>query len=131
MEKLNMMKNQHKEISLVINELKKAIEVGDYQSCSKLINALAGKLVLHLKYEDEHLYPELQRSNDVAVKNKAELFIKEMGGLASIFNDFKGKYNTKSKIESDLEGFKNLSGEVVKALENRLYREDNELYKLV
>lgn len=128
MSQTDLMKRQHKEISIILETLKKVMNEDDSKATAKCINELAGKITLHLKYEDDYLYPELLKSDNSVVKTTANRFMREMGDLASVFGDFKDKYNTKSKIDADVEGFKKYCKEVIKALEKRLSKEDNELY---
>lgn len=131
MKQIELMKKQHKEIAAIIDKLKSALPKEDYAVIAKIINELAGKIIMHLKYEDDYLYPELLKNESTIVKDKANKFIKEMGDLASVFVEYKDKYNTKSKIESNLNEFKKSSTQIIRALEKRLNKEDNELYVYV
>lgn len=128
MSQIDTIKKQHSEIANVLGKLKNALSKEDYSAASSNINELAGKLKIHLRYEDDYIYPELLKSENTNVKNISNKFIKEMGDLASVFDDFKNKYNTKSKIESNITEFKSTCNVVIKALEKRLSKEDNELY---
>lgn len=128
MSQIDTIKKQHSEIANILEKLKSALSKEDYYAASSNINELAGKLKIHLRYEDDYIYPELLKSENTNVKNISNKFIKEMGDLASVFDDFKNKYNTKSKIESNITEFKLTCNVVIKALEKRLSKEDNELY---
>lgn len=128
MSQIDLMKRQHTEISLILNKLKEVMSGEDNNLIAKCINELAGKLTMHLKYEDDYLYPQLLKSDNSIIKNTTNKFMKEMGDLASVFVEFKNKYNTKSKIDADVNGFKKSCKEVIKALEKRLHKEDTELY---
>lgn len=128
MSQIDTIKKQHSEIANILEKLKNALSKEDYSAASSNINELAGKLKIHLRYEDDYIYPELLKSENTNVKNISNKFIKEMGDLASVFDDFKNKYNTKSKIESNITEFKSTCNVVIKALEKRLSKEDNELY---
>lgn len=128
MEKIELIKKQHSELAEIVTDLKKSVAKEDYISASKIISQLSGKLSIHLRYEDEHIYPELIQSNNDVVKNTANKFIKEMGNLALVFNEYKNKYNTRSKIVANEEEFKKSSLIIINALEKRLNKEDKELY---
>lgn len=128
MSQIDLMKKQHKEITTILDKLKDTVQKEDYVLVTKYVNELAGKLIMHLKYEDDYLYPNLLKNNNSVVKSTANRFMREMGNLASVFVDFKNKYNTRRKIEADVNGFKKSCNEIIKALEKRLDKEDNELY---
>ena len=92
------------------------------------ISSLAGKLQVHLSYEDKHLYPKLLESGNPVVKSKAKQYIAEMGDLSSVFTDFKSRYNTKPKILAEIQAFKSDYTKVFTALETRMNKEDKDLY---
>lgn len=95
------------------------------------INILSGRLLIHLSTEDKFLYPELLVSTSVEIKKLAERYIDEMSSLADKFNNFKNKFNTKSKINSDKHAFILELKATFKLLQERLDREDRELYPLL
>lgn len=59
---------------------------------SLLLGHLAGKINIHLLHEDKYVYPDLQKHQDVKVKEASLQFMHEMGGLVDAFTAFKGKY---------------------------------------
>ncbi|MDF2591308.1 MAG: Hemerythrin cation binding domain protein [Clostridia bacterium] len=126
---------QHKEIGEIIHVLKSNLQESKVRAeASQLaqnINFLAGKLRIHLLAEDESLYPKLMSGTDVKGKEIAERFSKEMGSLAQGFTDYKVKYNISSKILSDTDAYIKDTKIIIEALENRITREDNELYILL
>lgn len=120
---------QHKEISELINIIK-ILTAKDLIANSKEIaitlNSLSGKLKVHLSMEDKYLYPNLKAKNES--KNIAEKFENEMGNLAKEFLNYKEKYNTYIKIIESPINFKNETTKIMKALEDRMSREENDLY---
>ena len=118
---------QHKEISELINT-NKTMAIKDLIANSKEIattlNNLSGKLKVHLSMEDRYLYPNLK------AKNIAEKFENEMGNLAKEFLNYKEKYNTYIKITESPINFKNDTTKIMKALEDRMSREEKDLYTM-
>lgn len=53
------------------------------------INKLAGKLKIHLSSEDKFLYPNLLNGDDNKLKNLANSYINEMGGISDTFTNYK------------------------------------------
>lgn len=130
----NMLKSQHLMIRRLVNELEAQVHSGDVLSqafeLSLKIGKLSGTLVLHLKSEDEFLYPSLLKSTDPAVRRTAEAFNREMGTLAQEFMGYKSQYMLASNIKADIQKFIGDTQKIVKALKNRLDREDLSIYQL-
>ncbi len=95
------------------------------------INSLAGKLKIHLSSEDQHLYPVFLGSNDARLVAMAKEYQKEMGNLLEVFTRFKDKYNTKFKILGEKDSFFKEAGEIIKAIEQRMQKEESGLYQRV
>ncbi|MDF2839451.1 MAG: hypothetical protein K0Q99_222 [Clostridia bacterium] len=135
MANINDLKRQHKEIYEITSFLKLNMEENKVkQEAAKLsqsINILAGKLKMHLIAEDDYLYPKLLKGADFKAKETAEKFINEMGNLAQVFTEYKGKYNISPRILGDIDGFIKETKMIVDALENRMNREDRDLYILL
>lgn len=92
------------------------------------INTLAGKLNIHMKTEDKFLYPELINSSNTNLRNISKEYSEEMGNIHVIFTEFKNQFNTKNKILNDKDKFLIESKKVLKLLENRIDKEDKNLY---
>lgn len=95
------------------------------------ISRLAGKLKIHMLEEDKFLYPELLNHPDYEVKMMANQYISEMGSLAEEYARFKTKYNTPGKILADPDTFISEAKTILRALKNRISKEDNELYAFI
>lgn len=95
------------------------------------INSLAGKLKIHLSSEDQYLYPSFLQSKDSTLVTMAHEYQKEMGNLMSVFTEFKESFNTKFKIMSEKERFFIEADKIVRAIEMRMKKEENGLYRLV
>jgi hypothetical protein len=131
---LNNYLEQHRAMELEITTIKSLINTNDVQQnageIALHISTLAGKIKIHLSMEDQYLYPGLQRSEDERVKNLAADYQKEMGDLAGKFVTYKDKYNTKPKILQNMSSVKQETSQIFLAIEKRIRREENELYKL-
>jgi iron-sulfur cluster repair protein YtfE (RIC family) len=135
MANINDLKRQHKEIHEIIDFIKSNLTEAKVKEkapqLAQNISILAGKLKIHLISEDDVLYPKLINGDDIKAKNTAERFNTEMGGLAQSFTEYKQKYNVGSKILNNIDAYIKDTKEVFDALENRINREDKELYILL
>lgn len=132
---INNFTRQHKDILSDINEIDKIVSKQDYEEhLSEFvshINSLAGKLKVHLSYEDKFLYPNLINGEDMELKNMAEEYIREMGDIANVFTAYKDEFNTKSKINERLDTFKVDTKRILDEIKNRISKEENGLYKVI
>jgi len=132
---INNFTRQHKDILSDINEIDKIVSKQDYEEhlneFVSHINSLAGKLKIHLSYEDKFLYPNLINGQDTELKNMAEEYIQEMGDIADVFAVYKDEFNTKSKINDKLDTFKADTKRILDEIKNRISKEENGLYKVI
>lgn len=129
---INNLERQHIEIRESVSKIKQGINSNDIKGALDIlvreINTLAGKLNIHMNSEDKFLYPALIESNDNQLKQIAKQYIEEMGNIHAGFNNYKNKFNTKSKIINDVDGFLRESKGIIKLLEERVTKEDMHLY---
>lgn len=130
MANLNNYFRQHREIEEIVESLKGNAkkETIDSKANAVLINSLSGKLKIHISMENKYLYPQLKEN--LKTKNTAESFEKEMEGILEVFLNFKEKYNTSVKIDENINLFKKETLAVLKALEERIAKEEKSLYTL-
>jgi len=132
MANINNLERQHTEIKELFSKIKQEVTSNDISVnldiLVKNINTLSGKLNIHMSSEDKFLYPALIESKDQQLKQIAKQYSEEMGNIHMMFNNYKNKFNTKSKILSDVEGFLKESTDIIKLLENRISKEDMHLY---
>jgi hemerythrin-like domain-containing protein len=132
MASINNLERQHSEIKDSVLKIKQGINsINITEAVDVLvreINTLAGKLNIHMNSEDKFLYPALIESNDMQLKQMAEKYSLEMGSIHTGFNTYKNRFNTKTKILSDKDGFLKGSKEIIKLLEERVSKEDMYLY---
>lgn len=135
MANINDLKRQHNEIKEIVEFLKLNMQPdkvkAEAMEISLKINTLAGKLRVHLIAEDDCLYPKLLKGEDYKAREVAERFFIEMGNLSEVFMDYKGKYNIAPKILNNVEEYIIDTKAIVEALQNRIHREDAELYILL
>jgi len=126
---------QHKKIRNLMADLYTCLDLcssdDKYRMLAYKVNKLAGVLRIHLSSEDRYLYPVLMCSEVESTRELVESFDRSMGGLSNAFISFKLSYNTAFAIEKDYDEFRSQLGKVFEKLENRLDREDHELYPLV
>ncbi|CFY07522.1 Haemerythrin/HHE cation-binding motif [Syntrophomonas zehnderi OL-4] len=129
------LKRQHSEImnqaKYILDNIENASVQQNIQEIVQTMNAMAGKLRIHLMNEDEYLYPPLLNHPDESLQAFAKTYISEMMEVTKAYSDYKSKYNTASKIENNLEGFIQETKQVFAVLANRVEREENELYPLL
>ncbi len=83
---------------------------------------------MHLTMEEECLYPPLLRNADRRVRALARRFHKEMTGLSRKVEAYAGKWSTPKSIQSRPETFVRESRELFDALNQRIRRENTELF---
>ncbi len=95
-----------------------------------LLAQLAGQVKMHLKGEDDVLYPRLLAHEDAAVRTKAKQLQQSMGELATVFQSFYATWIKAGAIAGDLPGYTVAMHGVVGALAKRMDLEDHDLYDL-
>jgi len=135
MAKSDRFRQQHDELLGLANALAATLDTGklsaDGAPARSALSKLAGKLLLHLGAEDEHLYPNLMSSNDASTKKIAQQFVDEMGGIADAFIRYNTKWKTASGIQADAASFIKETKGIYKALADRIDKENNILYPLM
>lgn len=135
MNHMDQLKKQHEGINQVIAETTRLVNTGELESnaaeIAKNISVLAGKLQIHLSHEDRYLYPNLLSSENSGIKSKAQQYVQEMGSLQGDFTVFKNDFNTKSKIMVNPEAFVKAFKKVFAAIDQRMKKEDSDLYRML
>lgn len=98
------------------------------EEIAERIVSTASLIKFHLAAEDQVLYPRLARSGMPEVEQLSTRYQREMQGLASAFGEFVLKWRVPARLQADPEGFRRDANTVLKALYERLQREDSELY---
>lgn len=119
------------EINLIEKEIMKDTMDINPSEAALHISRLAGQLKIHLREEDDFLYPQLLDSTDSGIKKLANQYISEMGDLAAEYITFKNKYNIASKIRENRENFLTEGKIIITALKKRIEKENCGLYHLI
>ena len=77
------------------------------------------------------MYPRLMESHDVAVRDTAAMFVKQMGGLRVVFQGYVKRWMSPESIQAEPGEFVAETRRIVEALEARIQNEDDQLYPLV
>ncbi|HEV7232865.1 MAG TPA: hemerythrin domain-containing protein [Sphingorhabdus sp.] len=96
----------------------------------KFRSAFSKELLAHLTREDWLLYPSLLQSSDKVIAGTAQKFIDEMGGLLGAYKLWSAEWPTE-RIIGNWQIFVTETSDLLGALEQRIDRENNELYPLV
>lgn len=133
--KLDNLNRQHdnikEEINFILNEVEKGSANMDTAEAALHISRLAGLLKIHLLEEDRFLYPSLLNNPDNEIREMTNNYIAEMGNLAEEYTEFKNSYNTSNKIKNNMDNFLTDANRMLKALMNRMLKEDNGLYRII
>ena len=133
MSELSRLQQEHTKLAGLFRRLRNAIESADCPSQVELFELrrqLVSTLLAHLKLEDWALYPRLIQSDQKDFASTGQAFKDEMGGLAPAFLAYSEKWNANS-ISADWSSYCADTRAVLDALENRLEREDRDLFPLL
>ncbi len=132
---MNNLKRQHIEIETLVKAILYKVDNTEIEKnafeIAKSISTLAGKLKIHLNEEDRSMYPSMKNSSDPKLINFHNTYQNEMKDLFSVFMDYKNKYNTRTKILSNINEFVKESKIVLTSLISRVSKEDKYLYPLL
>lgn len=118
------------ELNLSLTDLRNQKENEFFQKKSlNLANSLFGKLLIHLSMEDKVLYPNAINSKNLKLSTKAQQLMTEIGDLKLRFAKYKDTILSKGTIK-DIDFFLKETKDLLIILENRIKREEAELYPL-
>ena len=93
---------------------------------------LKGVLGVHLRMEDDVLYPAMLAHPSADVREKAAKYQQEMGSLSATFGAFYEKWAAKAQIiDEDPQAFLREWRSVLRALRARIEAEESDLYQAV
>jgi hemerythrin-like domain-containing protein len=127
---------QHNEIKKTLRELQEDIYSVEDLSRNALwialkIGHLNGVLAMHLKFEDDYLYPCLLQSQAKEAKAVANNVVDEMGELANEFDAYQKKYLLNpSAIRQNTEAFRQDSLQIIERILKRIEAEEKDVYSL-
>lgn len=121
---------QHREIMELVAQIENMLgKDGEFKILLKL-GELAGKVKTHLIQEDRVLYPAFSEHREAKIRETAQRFVREMGGLAGAFDQFRAKYATVKALRENPGQFAADLKRIAGALEKRIQAEERELYPL-
>lgn len=127
-------RQQHAEIMTLAAELSRRLApetvVTQSAEIRKLLSELSGKIIVHLAAEDTVLYPRLFSSKDNATQTLARRFADEMGPIAQTFRTYATRWGSEGAIRTKPNDFAKESQAIIKALGDRIRKENVELYPL-
>lgn len=122
---------QHREIIGLINQIENMLgKDSDFEILIRL-GELAGKVKTHLVQEDRVLYPALSNHRETGIRETAQRFVREMGGLAEEFEQFRARYASVRALRGDPGQFTADLKRIDGALNKRILAEVQELCPLV
>lgn len=132
-----VVRKQHQDIRQIIRELREDIydseglDSGNSLWIALKIGTLNGILQMHLKYEDDYLYPILiNNKENEKLREAAGRFSAEMGNLALVFKDYQEKYIRNPEIiKKDIKQFITETDQILNAISQRIDREEDELFQ--
>jgi hypothetical protein len=129
------LKRQHNEVmniaNYILENIKNCTVDENINEVVKNINIISGKLKIHMVNEDKHLYPYLLNSSDPLLNTFGKKYGEEMEGVSKVYEEYKSKYNTATKIKQNMDGFNTATKQTFVALSNRIYKEEKELFVLL
>jgi len=127
-------KTQHDELLRLVSKISGHLETREYTMDARALRAdlgqLARKITVHLAMEDNGLYSRMMASGDAEAVAMAKRFQEEMGNLGSAFTAFNRNWLPSGEIEGDPERFFGEITSLLRALQDRIERENTELYPL-
>ena len=130
---IDKFRNDHAAIAGNVTELERLLKAGvatNAESIARTIVAMSSTIKLHLAAEDRVLYPALTAASKAATAQVALRFQNEMGAIAATYGEFSRRWNVGAKVAANPDGFRREAGQIIKALSDRIRRENQELYPM-
>jgi hemerythrin superfamily protein len=128
---------QHQQIRKALQELQEDVyneeEVVKNQLWIALrIGTISGIILMHLKYEDEYIYPRLLQHSKEEIRTISNKFTQEMGDLSQKFEKYKDKYlKIPGAIKANPAAFIKDTNAILYSISKRVEREERELFPLL
>lgn len=127
---IELLKAQHEELEQSAAALLEAVSSEARQSIAPLRWRFARLLIAHLAVEDRFFYPRIIAGDDTAAAQVALRFQQEMAGLSDMFSQHMAKW-TDDLIGKDWSGYSREVKDILARLQQRIDRENRELYTLM
>jgi hemerythrin-like domain-containing protein len=129
------LRQQHAELKDGVRKLEALLSpdrlTREAAAAREALGKISGLLKVHLAVEDTALYPRLRAHGDAKVRQAAERFASEMGGLKEAFTKYVATWPSAEAVEKNAAGFVRDTRAVFDALAKRVAREESELYPLL
>jgi len=129
------LKQQHLDLQERCEQILQIVDSGPLKAKAgailDLMTALSRDLDEHLRLEDDYLYPALKRRSQPLVRQTAEKFAQELGGLRQRCQEHMSCWSDKEAIRRQEERFRSETRAMASALRLRMQREDEELFPLL
>lgn len=126
-----MYRSQHEEIERLTAAIPTDGPLPKPLDIQLALGRLKGLLSVHLKLEDDNLYPAMLRHPSDLIRAKATKYQREMGSLAGAFTDFYVTWTEPGAIEARPAFFQAEWRAVLQALKARIEAEESDLYQAV
>ncbi len=130
MSQTRIYRDQHSRLRELAAAMLRLAETAPAAEHRTALAKLAGSVKMHLKGEDDSLYPRLLSHKDSDVRDKAAALKTSMGALAATFGGFYERWIKPGAIDADTRGYLAEMRGVIDALAKRMDLEDRELYDL-
>jgi len=132
---IEKLKRQHQAILALIRQIdNNAGNLSNVRSADAAledINQLRELLEEHLLVEDDFLYPVLKKRSDQLVRDTANLFAVQFGGIRLAFENYKAKWNSVGEIQRAPNQFRSETKALAGVLQLRIRSEEAELFPLL
>jgi hemerythrin-like domain-containing protein len=131
---IDRFKDQHTQILDCITTLRRHTHAGIVEHAdqiAQLIVSMSAVIKLHLAAEDHTLYPALEAAGNGQLAGLGRQFQAEMASIAQAYNGFARRWNTAAQLRADPNGFRAQANQVLRAVFERMQRENRDFYPAV
>lgn len=127
-------RQHHTEVQGLVARIEELLDpraiAADAGPLSTVVRDLFGKFGVHLSIEDATLYPRMLSHADPQVRQAAQRFQGEMGGLKARFDQYRARWPGPLAITRDPQTFVTETRDILVLLKRRIACEDSQLYDL-
>lgn len=105
--------------------------VENAERIAELIISMSAVIKVHLAAEDRVIYPAIEACADGRLAELGRRFQTEMIAIAADYTAFARQWNTAGHLRTDPEGFRAQANRVLRALYERMQREDRDFYPAI
>lgn len=131
---IERMKYQHVKILKGIANMRTLAHSGIRENATDLSNelrTLSRVITAHLGVEERVLYPTLFKHDRQDIVDMAHDYQNGMQSIIEAFTDFSSRWTNDATIKHDPEGFRNHANTALKALHERMQKENRHFYPTI